>query len=181
MAWTTPRTWATSDVVTAAMLNTNVRDNANWLHAMHGCRLWKSANQTVALNATDVVNWNSEVYDTDTLHDTATNNSRITIPSGLDGYWQFIVKLNTDADGANHNPFVLRLRKNAAGSGSGGTAMDAWSLTGHTNAASNTATAVYNLVATDHIEAFLTSTSEARDVVGGGSTDSGFTAIYLGV
>lgn len=29
MAWTTPKTWSTSEVVTAAMLNTHIRDNQN--------------------------------------------------------------------------------------------------------------------------------------------------------
>jgi hypothetical protein len=29
MAWTTPRTWATSELVTAAIMNTHVRDNLN--------------------------------------------------------------------------------------------------------------------------------------------------------
>ena len=29
MAWTTPRTWVTGEIVTAALLNTHVRDNLN--------------------------------------------------------------------------------------------------------------------------------------------------------
>ncbi len=29
MAWTTPRTWVTGELVTAAMLNAHVRDNFN--------------------------------------------------------------------------------------------------------------------------------------------------------
>lgn len=31
MAWTTPRTWTTGEIVTAAMMNTHVRDNLNAL------------------------------------------------------------------------------------------------------------------------------------------------------
>ena len=31
MAWTTPRTWVTNELVTAAMLNTHIRDNLNYL------------------------------------------------------------------------------------------------------------------------------------------------------
>ena len=31
MAWTTPRTWVTSEVPTAAIFNTHVRDNLNYL------------------------------------------------------------------------------------------------------------------------------------------------------
>lgn len=31
MAWTTPRTWVTSELVTAALMNTHLRDNLNFL------------------------------------------------------------------------------------------------------------------------------------------------------
>lgn len=31
MAWTTPRTWTTTELVTAAMMNTHVRDNLSFL------------------------------------------------------------------------------------------------------------------------------------------------------
>ena len=31
MAWSSPRTWTTGELVTAAMLNTDVRDNLNFL------------------------------------------------------------------------------------------------------------------------------------------------------
>lgn len=33
MAWTTPRTWATNELVTAAMLNEQLRDNMNTLYS----------------------------------------------------------------------------------------------------------------------------------------------------
>lgn len=32
MAWTTPRTWTTSELVTASIMNTHVRDNLNYLY-----------------------------------------------------------------------------------------------------------------------------------------------------
>lgn len=32
MAWTTPRTWADAETVTAALMNTHVRDNLNYLY-----------------------------------------------------------------------------------------------------------------------------------------------------
>ncbi len=36
MDWTTPRTWVTSELVTAAFLNTHIRDNLNFVHDTHG-------------------------------------------------------------------------------------------------------------------------------------------------
>lgn len=32
MSWTTPRTWVAGEIVTAAEMNTHVRDDLNWLH-----------------------------------------------------------------------------------------------------------------------------------------------------
>ncbi len=46
MAWTTPRTWATSELVTAAMMNANVRDNSNFLHDTHG-PIWIPATEWI--------------------------------------------------------------------------------------------------------------------------------------
>src|SRR5688572_4346642 len=46
----------------------------------------KRASGNVAINTTyAAVGFDAEDYDTDTFHDTVTNNSRITIPSGKDG------------------------------------------------------------------------------------------------
>lgn len=180
MAWTTPRTWATSEVVTAAMLNTHLRDNLNWLHGHHGCLLFKSANQTVASGNNDVISWNSESYDTDALHDPVTNNSRITIPTGLDGYWALWWKITTDADAANHNVNVIRLRKNAAGVNSGGTLLSVNNMTMHTNANAQVGLYVGSFVATDHLELFDTASGEARDITGSDATLSNFGAVLLG-
>lgn len=85
--WTTPRTWTTGEVVTAAMLNTHVRDNLNFLHDRHSCIVFKSADQTGIVTATPtLVDWDSENHDSDGFHDNATNNERLTIPTGLDGF-----------------------------------------------------------------------------------------------
>lgn len=43
------------------------------------CRVYHNANQSITNAVVTVVAFNSERYDTDTMHDTATNNSRITI------------------------------------------------------------------------------------------------------
>ena len=56
-----------------------------------GASLFKSANQTITNNTLTLVTFNSENFDTNTFHDTVTNNSRITIPAGKGGYYQFNV------------------------------------------------------------------------------------------
>lgn len=52
-----------------------------------GVRVYKSTAQSCA-NATGVIlTWENESYDTNGFHDNATNNSRITIPTGKAGYY----------------------------------------------------------------------------------------------
>jgi hypothetical protein len=43
-----------------------------------GARVYNSASQAIASATTTYIAWNSESYDTDGIHDTATNNSRLT-------------------------------------------------------------------------------------------------------
>jgi hypothetical protein len=181
MGWTTPRTWVDAEVVTAAMLNTHVRDNENWLRAHHGCRLYKSADQTVANGNNDVISFNSEVYDTDGFHDTATNNSRITIPAGFDGYYLVIANATSDADATNHTGATLMIRKNAAGVAGGGTQITIARGVGHTlQWALPPLVWSGPLVATDYVECFFFSISEAHQVQGGDQSLTSFQMILLG-
>lgn len=53
----------------------------------HGCRVFHSVNQAVNTGTTLV--FDSEYWDTDGYHDLVTNNSRITIPTGLSGKYLF--------------------------------------------------------------------------------------------
>lgn len=54
MAWTTPRTWVVGDVVTASMMNTNVRDNLLALSQPQRKTTSKTVNTTTT--ATDLLN-----------------------------------------------------------------------------------------------------------------------------
>ena len=54
----------------------------------------KSTSQTIPNDTVTAVTWNSEVYDTDTIHSTSTNTDRFTIPTGKGGYWYISVFLN---------------------------------------------------------------------------------------
>lgn len=43
MAYVTPRTWVASELVTAALLNQDVRDNVAYVHARAQCFVWTVA------------------------------------------------------------------------------------------------------------------------------------------
>jgi hypothetical protein len=61
-----------------------------------GVRLVNSGSQLIANSTTTAVTWDTERIDTNAFHSTSSNTSRITIPSGLGGYYDvfgsFIIK-----------------------------------------------------------------------------------------
>lgn len=180
MAWTTPRTWVAAEVVTETLLNTHLRDNLNFLALHHGCRVYKTADQGVPNGNTDVVTWNAEDYDSDAFHDTATNNSRVTVPTGFGGFYLVTCKLTSDADAANNTGWVARIRKNAAGSSAGGTLLDSTFEAGSVVAHSVVSTWQGGLVAGDYVEAFATSVGEQHNVLSASGAGSYLQVAYLG-
>ena len=82
MAFSMPRTWTTGELVTAAHLNQDVRDNMLFLANPPACRVYHNTTQVMADATETVVAFNSERYDTDSMHSTVTNNSRITFTTG---------------------------------------------------------------------------------------------------
>ena len=124
MAWTAPRTYAVNEVVTAAILNGDIRDNLKETAPFHAAAQgdifyataanaiadlskgtavqqlrmvsgatapeWKgavaaaashNAAQTITTGTTTTLNFNTENYDTDSIHDTVTDNDRMTAPT----------------------------------------------------------------------------------------------------
>lgn len=68
-----------SGAVAPASWGDDVRAALNYLANPPACRVYHSANQNIPTVTTTALAFNSERFDTDTMHDTATNNSRITI------------------------------------------------------------------------------------------------------
>lgn len=71
----------------------NPSSSAN--QTLRGCRVYNNAATTIASNGAvgTPVNWQVEEYDTDGYHSTSSNISRITIPSGLGGYYRLDASL----------------------------------------------------------------------------------------
>ena len=56
--------------------------------ALHGVKAYNSIAQSIGSGATAALLLDSEEFDTDGYHSTSVNTSRITIPVGMDGYYQ---------------------------------------------------------------------------------------------
>lgn len=122
-SWTKPRTWVAGQAVTAAALNTDLRDDLKNLDerlALHGIasesalnqvkgalcgvRCSDSGTQAIAADNIEMLLWDGETHDSDGFHSTSTATSRITIPAGLGGTYLVSVSV-TWANG----PGMVRL------------------------------------------------------------------------
>ena len=56
MAWTTPRTWVTNELVTAALMNEQIKDNENYLKARMPITHEVKATGTVSTTSTNYIN-----------------------------------------------------------------------------------------------------------------------------
>lgn len=83
MAFTTPITWTTNQLVSAANLNEQVRDNMNAVWLAAAVRVYHNAAQSLTTAALTTLAFNSERFDqaagvASTQHDVITNSSRLT-------------------------------------------------------------------------------------------------------
>jgi hypothetical protein len=111
----------------------------------------------------------TDEYDTATMHDAATNNSRLTVPSDGAGLYQITAELYADAH-SQAEPIHLMLRKNAAGSSTGGTRLAITTGTFSTNSFFLTGaslTYVVRLAASDYVELFVMSEAAGPELLAG--------------
>ena len=86
MAWTTPRRWTAGETVTALMKNIQVRDNLVYLKNIEtyyplispSARAYNDAAISIPNATTTALTFNSERWDTNTIHSTVTATGRLT-------------------------------------------------------------------------------------------------------
>lgn len=151
MAWTTPRTWVAGETVTAAQLNAHIRDNLDFLHSKDHASAYQSTNQALTTSTYEAITFDSEHFDSNTMHSTSTATSRVKCNS--DGLYLvvFKVQFETNTTGVRR----IQLRENAAASSTGGTARGIWNGPGLTSEDTVIAgTRLLRLNDTDYVELF---------------------------
>ena len=104
MAWTSPRTWVANAIVTAAQLNTHLRDNLTWLYsAKHGL-FGRLAALDVPTGTWTPIGWDFDVEQSPTMWAASPYPERITPPLG--GIW--LVSLNVRLGLAADPPRMAR-------------------------------------------------------------------------
>jgi hypothetical protein len=141
-----------------------------------GVTAFTSSAQNTTSGTATVINLNSEAFDTDSMHSTATNTSRLTIPTGKGGY--YLVNVMTVIDAGGNDVFITILKNGTTITGYG-----QWN--NNRMAASNYGGAgyviawgsqSYPLAAGDYIEVAVT----CAKATGANCLNMTFSAMYLG-
>ena len=82
MPYTTPHTITVGELVTVDTMNDEWGGNVAFLANPPACRVYHNAAQSTTTGVELSLALNSERWDTDTMHSTVTNNSRITFTTG---------------------------------------------------------------------------------------------------
>jgi hypothetical protein len=142
-----------------------------------GASVYKTAAQSIA-NSTDVaLTFPNENFDTDSIHDNSTNNSRFTIPTGKDGKWLFTTVATFASNTTGYRQIAIR--KN-------GSATSAVAVLMNPTIAyypGITLSFIANAVATDYFEVYATQSSGGSLNIDGDATYTNYTifqCVYLG-
>ena len=112
MAWTAPKTYNVGDVLTASEMNTYQRDNLLALVGANpiivpSCRAYNDAAIAIPNNSSTALTFNSERWDTDTIHDTSTNPGRLTCTTA--GIYHIYGHLDIAGDATGYRSATIRL------------------------------------------------------------------------
>jgi len=145
--------------------------------AFVGCSAWNSAAQSVNNTTWTILTFDSENFDTSAIHSTGANTGRMTIPSGMGGYWRFTAYVQFAGNTTGLRAIDLYKNGVSVGPmvrvGSPPTTNDVFTLT---------LNSVLSLVATDYIELYAYQASGGALNVGNASQPQGtlYIAQYLG-
>jgi hypothetical protein len=129
--------------------------------AFVGAHVNNSANQSITNNTDTVVAFDQEVFDSDAFHDPVTNNTRLTIPSGKDGYYL----IGTTVAFASNATGIRRLQVYKNGVATAVAANTQGAVSGSETRLN--ASMLLSLVATDYLEVWaLQNSGGALNLVG---------------
>lgn len=129
--WTAPRTWSNSDVVTAAMLNAELRDNFAWLWGPPATYVYSDADTSVTTATWTTVTFDTLGFANASMWSSSVNPTRVT--PGAAGRYLIVVNTRFDADSTNERGLRLRCNGSATqlvplniGRTKGGSTARAW-------------------------------------------------------
>jgi len=142
---------------------TGVKGALDFILSPPRCLVYQTAITTMGTSGTAALAlFDTELYDTDTMHSTSTNTGRLT--SNATGLYHVQAHIGFAANATGYR--LLNIRKNAAGASGGGTSVAVARIAASPTLATQAYVAVdVQLNSTDYVELFVTQTS-------GGSLDT---------
>lgn len=140
----------------------------------HGCKVRATGNTAIVAGAAaTTLLWNTDVFDTDDIHNTTVNTGRFDVPPGLAGYWRTTIRITTDTFVTHNNRLDIQLVKNNT------TTLQAWRIVGHAitgDMRNGVFMDVSNLVENDYIQidAEVAAVGEENVSVQGGSSGASY-------
>lgn len=167
MAVPTPFDFTAGQKMSATLLDAGVRDCLTYLLSNYPrVHAWNSTNLSFSDTVTTVVTFNSEQYDTDGMHNTSSNTSRITaVTAGLYEFRWFVRMAST-----TYTQLDLDVRLNANASSGGGSSILPSNIPFTSGGSFRLISFTYAqfMNANDYHEAFVTQTSTASRLATGG-------------
>jgi hypothetical protein len=137
-----------------------------------GASVYNSAAQTIANNTYTALTFDTEQFDTNTFHSTATNTSRFTIPAGYAGKYLINGQVLADSNATGKRNFYFYIN--------GVAYLFTTTVQGSTIEPSLTASWVANLAVADYVELFYFQNSGASRTVDTRIDYCRFSISYLG-
>ena len=69
--------------------------------AYKGCAVWRDGVQVLSTGADTDILWNAEHHDVGGFHSTSVDPEKVTVPSGMDGYYHIHVVIKWEGSAAN--------------------------------------------------------------------------------
>lgn len=146
-----------------------------------GALVYNSSNQSIAHGSEVTLNFDSEDYDTDSIHDTVTNNSRLTVPSGAS---KILLKGQVLlANGADYTGAYILVNKNGVSTGYAGKPRQSYAeTTTSLNPILNTSSPIIRVSSGDYFELVIAqynTATAARNAQPGGFGDQTWFAMEI--
>lgn len=148
MGYSAPHTWAAGDYPTAAYFNQEIRDNVSFLANPPACRVTNTAVQSVGNAAWTAMTFDTELFDTDSMHSTSSNTSRITATTA--GLYLFTGAIAWTANATGQRGCAFR--KNSSGTNNPTDSGSLYTAVTNTTATYTPAAMLIKLAAADYVE-----------------------------
>lgn len=181
-----PRTWASGDTVFASYFNSDVRDAQLFLLNRPRVKVYDSTGVSIQnSDGETLLTWDTEEFDTDGMHSTSSNTSRLTAVTS--GVYEIILHIDWQPlNAANGGTRWVTIQKNNSGGVTMATANEIAAdainvLPNDGNIQASHIIIQHFLTAGDYVEAVVRNTaSTARSTNGGTDPQTFFAARWIG-